>query len=109
MFCFFKQKTADEMRISDWSSDVCSSDLLLQHRGRKLLDPAVVPGDIRALPDTGTLQVLRLGHDLSGMAGVNRRCGLRSFGGDTACRPRWPSTRLPPDGPGSGEIGRAHV
>src|SRR3546814_4275954 len=31
MFCiffFFKQKTAYEMRISDWSSDVCSSDLL---------------------------------------------------------------------------------
>src|SRR3546814_5298078 len=30
---FFKQKTAYEMRISDWSSDVCSSDL-----GRKTLD-----------------------------------------------------------------------
>src|SRR3546814_3092677 len=30
-FFFFKQKTAYEMRISDWSSDVCSSDLgLLQ-------------------------------------------------------------------------------
>src|SRR3546814_5307906 len=37
MFCvffllfvfFFKQKTAYEMRISDWSSDVCSSDLLM--------------------------------------------------------------------------------
>src|SRR3546814_4696506 len=28
---FFKQKTAYEMRISDWSSDVCSSDLLLEH------------------------------------------------------------------------------
>src|SRR3546814_8970276 len=27
---FFKQKTAYEMRISDWSSDVCSSDLTLQ-------------------------------------------------------------------------------
>src|SRR3546814_914756 len=27
VFCFFKQKTAYEMRISDWSSDVCSSDL----------------------------------------------------------------------------------
>src|SRR3546814_6091683 len=27
---FFKQKTAYEMRISDWSSDVCSSDLRLQ-------------------------------------------------------------------------------
>src|SRR3546814_5930719 len=29
-FFFFKQKTAYEMRISDWSSDVCSSDLLAQ-------------------------------------------------------------------------------
>src|SRR3546814_6705926 len=29
-FFFFKQKTAYEMRISDWSSDVCSSDLFLQ-------------------------------------------------------------------------------
>src|SRR3546814_9457742 len=28
-FFFFKQKTAYEMRISDWSSDVCSSDLKL--------------------------------------------------------------------------------
>src|SRR3546814_2889294 len=28
MFFFFKQKTAYDMRISDWSSDVCSSDLL---------------------------------------------------------------------------------
>src|SRR3546814_9445792 len=44
--CFFKQKTAYDMRISDWSSDVCSSDLgapdgrfasdpvLVKHRGR---------------------------------------------------------------------------
>src|SRR3546814_9446646 len=30
-FFFFKQKTAYEMRISDWSSDVCSSDLCLRH------------------------------------------------------------------------------
>src|SRR3546814_5240009 len=29
-FFFFKQKTAYEMRISDWSSDVCSSDLILE-------------------------------------------------------------------------------
>src|SRR3546814_4771718 len=28
-FFFFKQKTAYEMRISDWSSDMCSSDLFL--------------------------------------------------------------------------------
>src|SRR3546814_5497609 len=31
-FVFFKQKTAYEMRISDWSSDVCSSDLKRQVR-----------------------------------------------------------------------------
>src|SRR3546814_1659260 len=32
VFFFFKQKTAYEMRISDWSSDVCSSDLPGQDR-----------------------------------------------------------------------------
>src|SRR3546814_4529239 len=39
---FFKQKTAYEMRISDWSSDVCSSDLV----GDMLLDGNPVPHDI---------------------------------------------------------------
>src|SRR3546814_8587104 len=34
-FFFFKQKTAYEMRISDWSSDVCSSDLAVgKNRGK---------------------------------------------------------------------------
>src|SRR3546814_5169344 len=33
MVFFFKQKTAYELRISDWSSDVCSSDLELRDRG----------------------------------------------------------------------------
>src|SRR3546814_4605037 len=37
-FFFFKQKTAYEMRISDWSSDVCSSDLAPR------LSAASVPG-----------------------------------------------------------------
>src|SRR3546814_2066982 len=32
MFFFFKQKTAYEMRISDWSSDVCSSDLVTANK-----------------------------------------------------------------------------
>src|SRR3546814_1470621 len=36
MCFFFKQKTAYEMRISDWSSDVCSSDLRI-----RLSDPTV--------------------------------------------------------------------
>src|SRR3546814_15601397 len=34
IFFFFKQKTAYEMRISDWSSDVCSSDLYLNEPRR---------------------------------------------------------------------------
>src|SRR3546814_2422124 len=34
-FFFFKQKTAYEMRISDWSSDVCSSDLHFGHFGEQ--------------------------------------------------------------------------
>src|SRR3546814_960539 len=33
-FFFFKQKTAYEMRISDWSSDVCSSDLKSEEKHR---------------------------------------------------------------------------
>src|SRR3546814_8389609 len=37
VFFFFKQKTAYELRISDWSSDVCSSDLMLP-AGRILSD-----------------------------------------------------------------------
>src|SRR3546814_9543510 len=37
---FFEQKTAYEMRISDWSSDVCSSDLTARQKCRELL---VVP------------------------------------------------------------------
>src|SRR3546814_14258363 len=38
MFFFFKQKTAYEMRISDWSSDVCSSDLDGRRRHFQLED-----------------------------------------------------------------------
>src|SRR3546814_4247582 len=37
LFFFFKQKTAYEMRISDWSSDVCSSDLLLDELAQHIL------------------------------------------------------------------------
>src|SRR3546814_10974467 len=44
-FFFFKQKTAYEMRISDWSSDVCSSDLPRRH----LLDVGRLAGAVVAL------------------------------------------------------------
>src|SRR3546814_14144200 len=54
---FFKQKTAYEMRISDWSSDVCSSDLAVERRGRlvehdeaRLQHHGAGDGDALALP-----------------------------------------------------------
>src|SRR3546814_3906863 len=84
MFFFFKQKTAYEMRISDWSSDVCSSDLgiidaviavveLLQagHIGRHV---AVGRAD-----DTG-----RPGHDM--VRSEERRVGKECV---STCRSRW--------------------
>src|SRR3546814_5518393 len=43
LFFFFKQKTAYEMRISDWSSDVCSSDLAL---ARQLLERYLAESEI---------------------------------------------------------------
>src|SRR3546814_1096735 len=55
-FFFFKQKTAYEMRISDWSSDVCSSDLMWRERHDRRLSrfeglPARQAFDLgRALP-----------------------------------------------------------
>src|SRR3546814_17602527 len=39
IFFFFKQKTAYEMRISDWSSDVCSSDLNLPDGAQPQMGP----------------------------------------------------------------------
>src|SRR3546814_5012112 len=55
--CFFKQKTAYEMRISDWSSDVCSSDL-------HILD---------ARPDRGAVAIVAQAID--GIAHDERRFG----------------------------------
>src|SRR3546814_10640757 len=46
IFFFFKQKTAYEMRIRDWSSDVCSSDLDRERRcasGRTPPEPCFAP------------------------------------------------------------------
>src|SRR3546814_20968813 len=45
-FFFFQQKTAYEMRISDWSSDVCSSDLACRTRASRLAHPSA---DVRGL------------------------------------------------------------
>src|SRR3546814_3086950 len=52
-FFFFKQKTAYEMRISDWSSDVCSSDLATTDNiplfGVQTIDDVTVIPDDRVL------------------------------------------------------------
>src|SRR3546814_3863652 len=48
-FFFFKQKTAYEMRISDWSSDVCSSDLREDRENTE--GPDLETGDVRRLLD----------------------------------------------------------
>src|SRR3546814_6688041 len=68
-FFFFKQKTAYEMRISDWSSDVCSSDLqgathMAEGYARSTGKPGVVlvtsgPGATNAV--TGITDALKIG------------------------------------------------
>src|SRR3546814_9874949 len=59
MFFLFKQKTAYEMRISDWSSDVCSSDLSSQHRAL-LGDANRVCFPFQGDPRTGFERMLEL-------------------------------------------------
>src|SRR3546814_11023999 len=64
-FFFFKQKTAYEMRISDWSSDVCSSDLRAGNRTTSgFLDRRVAAGVIGmpvGVPDVGDRPAARRG------------------------------------------------
>src|SRR3546814_8070740 len=69
IFFFFKQKTAYEMRISDWSSDVCSSDLfaklsLLKERADRAF------------------------HDLTGVKRSYRGRGIAGEIGRASCRER---------------------
>src|SRR3546814_8686181 len=55
---FFKQKTAYEMRISDWSSDVCSSDLSPSET--RSISPPILPSlKLRAIH--GSKRVMTLG------------------------------------------------
>src|SRR3546814_13194230 len=57
---FFKQKTAYEMRISDWSSDVCSSDLLFRvaNLGRVAVTLALSPADAGKVRPGSQIEIL---------------------------------------------------
>src|SRR3546814_17977067 len=89
MFCFyfffFKQKTAYELRISDWSSDVCSSDL---HAGQQLpAVPQLHGNDAHRLRRVAARAVER--HDLPAPVGG---------------QPGWPGAQIAADRP-SGRVG----
>src|SRR3546814_7772216 len=58
VFLFFKQKTAYEMRISDWSSDVCSSDLVVASYRANLIE--VNPTTITAAFNLNTYKIDRV-------------------------------------------------
>src|SRR3546814_7559295 len=58
-FFFFKQKTAYERRISDWSSDVCSSDLFLGDAGG--IDALAVHHQLLVRDDVGRVDRILVG------------------------------------------------
>src|SRR3546814_7669882 len=88
-FFFFKQKTAYEMRISDWSSDVCSSDLetnladlqenLLRVVGRIAKITTIFSGEV--LNGTGVKTL-----EEAGLRSEERRVGKECV---STCRSRW--------------------
>src|SRR3546814_292535 len=59
VFFFFKQKTAYEMRISDWSSDVCSSDLMDRFKTLSAVLTAE-PAVLRQVPGMGEASIAAL-------------------------------------------------
>src|SRR3546814_13243037 len=58
LFFFFKQKTAYDMRISDWSSDVCSSDLLVIFEDRHQRPPHGKARAVQRMDELVALHIL---------------------------------------------------
>src|SRR3546814_8769711 len=88
-FFFFKQKTAYEMRISDWSSDVCSSDLrrlvVVADRARSLQGK----GALRRVPEgdrAGQEHIVRAAEEAGRTRSEERRVGKECV---STCRSRW--------------------
>src|SRR3546814_4247480 len=103
-FFFFKQKTAYEMRISDWSSDVCSSDLEVWLKFENLQFTA-------AYKERGALNALLLLDEKAKARGViaasagNHAQGLAYHGKRLGV----PVTIVMPKTTPQVKIGRAHV
>src|SRR3546814_4820979 len=90
-FVFFKQKTAYEMRISDWSSDVCSSDLSACVFGSApyaVAAPEKILDCVRSWQWTSspiTTSQVELSYAMSGRS-EERRVGKECV---STCRSRW--------------------
>src|SRR3546814_3282427 len=99
VFFFFKHKTAYEMRISDWSSDVCSSDLFRRIMGARDFNAGTV-GSFREAES----------HEASATARSWRRATTAAWmPGAQAMTPKaWARGVLKASG-APNEIGRAHV
>src|SRR3546814_6332851 len=96
VFFFFKQKTAYEMRISDWSSDVCSSDLRFYARrqsaplwwtGRDWREKAIIAQRIVANAEQEGLRRIDYSAGLRPLPrSEERRVGKECV---STCRSRW--------------------
>src|SRR3546814_4299721 len=90
-FFFFKQKTAYEVRISDWSSDVCSSDLTTRSDLARVtgLTPPTIVNITKRLIDLGLVKPagrLQGKRGQPAMRTEERRVGKEC---DSTCRSRW--------------------
>src|SRR3546814_3277697 len=87
VFFFFKQKTAYEMRISDWSSDVCSSDLLeiaVRGGGHGIAGRATTDGGL--MIDLSLMKGIRVDVRDRTVRSEERRVGKECV---STCRSRW--------------------
>src|SRR3546814_2931912 len=93
-FFFFKQKTAYEMRISDWSSDVCSSDLRAEpgaFRLAKLLETQWPRNLLRMRPLSNQRSISDAAEAVKSCIRKCRRSEERRVGKEcvSTCRSRW--------------------
>src|SRR3546814_13217505 len=85
-FFFFKQKTAYEMRISDWSSDVCSSDLCRSPVQRWPIPAWLRHGKGRRWKPLTGASSSEISHGARGRRSEERRVGKECV---STCRSRW--------------------